>query len=94
MEVIYECRERATYKAADHAVSVLVRVVGSFVVAFVTSKDFRAATEAEPAIRFTVVRAPAASREFLACNDAEFFFRLIKETSFVSGERPLEMVDK
>ena len=75
-----------TYKAADHAVSVLVRMVVCFVVAFVTSKDFRAATEAEPPIRFTVVRASATSREFLACNDAEFFSRLIGETSFVSGK--------
>lgn len=90
----YQCWERITYKAADHAVSVLVRVVGCFVVAFVASKDLRAATEAEPAIGFTVVRASATPWQFLACNDAELFFRLIGETSFVSGEVHLEMVDK
>ena len=72
----------------------LVRVAGFLVVAFVASKDFRAATEAEPAIGSTVVRASATSWEFLACDDAEFFFGLIGEKLFVSGEVHLEMVDK
>ena len=83
-----------TYQAADHAVSMLVRVASCFVVAFVASKDFRAATEAEPAIGFAVVRASATSREFLACDDAESFFRLMGDTSFVSGEVHLEIMDK
>ena len=62
--------------SADHAVGVLVGVIGRLVVAFVAGKNFQAAAETEPAVAFGVVGTAAAAREFLARDDAEGFFWL------------------
>ena len=43
----------------------------------ITCEDFRAAAETEPSIRLSVVGATAAAGQFLACDDAEFLFRLL-----------------
>lgn len=45
----------------------------------VTREDFRAAAETEPAVGLSVVRATAATRQFLARDDAEFLFGLLSD---------------
>ena len=56
---------------ANHAVGVLVRMVGCEVVTPVAGEDFGAAREPEPAVRFGVMFAVASVGERFAGDDAE-----------------------
>ena len=78
----------ARAEAADHTIGVLIGMVRCFVVAFITRKDSGAAAEAEPTVGLIVVLTATATREFLACDDAEFFFRLVSIVVLAIEERP------